>query len=63
MARDDRLPVTHRLPDGDVAQVITWAFVVDQITSFMTELTTIETQINGHLTTIEHKIDEWLADE
>lgn len=63
MPRDDRLPVTHRLPDGDVAQVITWAFVVDQITSFMTELTTIETQINGHLTTIEHKIDEWLEDE
>ncbi len=63
MPRDDRLPVTHRLPDGDVAQVITWAFVVDQITAFMTELTTIETQINGHLTTIEHKIDEWLEDE
>lgn len=63
MARDDRLPITHRLPDRDVAQIITWAFVVDQIRSFMTELTTIETQINGHLTTIEHKIDEWLEDE
>ena len=34
MARDNKIPVTFLLPDGDIAELITWDYVVDKLNQF-----------------------------
>jgi len=61
--RDDKVPVTFKLPDNDTAQVITWAFVEDKLDKELEDtLNQIDT-INSHLARIEARIDEWLAEQ
>jgi hypothetical protein len=54
--------ITFRLPDGD-RTAITWPYVLEQITEFMTSLkNTIELE-NVSLQQIEDTIDEWISEQ
>jgi hypothetical protein len=60
---DDTKPLSFELPDGDVANVITWAFVIKKLN---TELQpTIEQlgMINSSLTRINARVDYWLEQQ
>lgn len=57
---DDTIPVTFELPDGDVANVITWGYVVGQIKDFMESLIATEQLMNTSLTQIDNQLDEWI---
>lgn len=59
MARDEKIPVTFKLPDGDSVSLIPWAYVVDKLTEALTPvLDSIET-INADLAKIDTKLTEW----
>jgi hypothetical protein len=53
--------ITFRLPDGDRV-AITWPYVLEQITSFITGVTTAIQLENIALQQIDNKIDEWLEE-
>lgn len=54
--------LTFKLPDGDVT-VVSWKYVLSQITDFITGMTTQVQLENVALQSIEHTIDEWLAEQ
>lgn len=53
--------ITFRLPDGDRV-AITWPYVLEQITGFITGVTTAIQLENIALQQIDNKIDEWLEE-
>lgn len=57
----DKNGITFRLPDGDRV-AITWPYVLEQITDFITGTTTAIQLENIALQQIENRIDEWLEE-
>lgn len=62
-ARDDKIPVTFKLPDNDQANLITWAFVEDKLDKELSDTLSKLENINTDLGRIETRIDEWLAEQ
>ena len=62
-ARDNTIPVTFELPDGDVVELITWDFVLKKLDEEMAETLAYIADNNVQLTRIENRIDEWLAEQ
>lgn len=62
-ARDNTIPVTFELPDGDTADLITWDFVLKKLDEEMAETLAYLTDNNTQLRCIETRIDEWLAEQ
>lgn len=62
MARDNKIPVTFILPDGDIAELITWDYVVDKLTKTLSGMMDDMDHINGHLTRIDNKLTTWLPE-
>lgn len=62
-ARDNTIPVTFELPDGDTVDLITWDFVLKKLEEEMAETLAYLTDNNTQLRRIESRIDEWLAEQ
>ncbi len=62
-ARDNTIPVTFELPDGDTVELITWDFVLKKLDEEMAETLAYLTDNNIQLKRIENRIDEWLAEQ
>ena len=62
MARDNKIPVTFLLPDGDIAELITWDYVVDKLTKTQSGMMDDMDDINRHLTRIDNKLTSWLPE-
>ena len=62
-ARDNTIPVTFELPDGDTVDLITWDFVLKKLDEEMAETLAYLTDNNTQLRRIENRIDEWLAEQ
>lgn len=62
-ARDNTIPVTFELPDGDTVDLITWDFVLKKLDEEMAETLAYLSDNNDQLTRIENRIDEWLAEQ
>lgn len=62
-ARDNTIPVTFELPDGDVVELITWDFVLKKLDEEMAETLAYLSDNNVQLKRIEDRIDEWLAEQ
>jgi len=62
-ARDNTIPVTFELPDGDTVDLITWDFVLKKLEEEMAETLAYLSDNNDQLTRIENRIDEWLAEQ
>lgn len=62
MARDNKIPVTFLLPDGDIAELITWDYVVDKLTKTLSGMMDDMDDINRHLTRIDNKLTSWLPE-
>ena len=62
-ARDNTIPVTFELPDGDVVELITWDFVLKKLDEEMAETLAYIADNNVQLKRIEDRIDEWLAEQ
>jgi hypothetical protein len=60
---DDTKPVEFQLPDGDTAALITWAFVMKELNERMTPMLNDLTLINGALSSINARVDEWLEEQ
>lgn len=60
---DDSIPVEFHLPDGDVAHLITWAFVLKELNERMGSMLNDLTLINGALSSINARVDEWLEEQ
>ena len=56
---DDKLPVTFMLPDGDQVALVTWAYIVDKVTTQLTPIVNALGKTNEHLAKIDEKLDEW----
>lgn len=61
--RDDKVPVNFILPDKDQAAVVTWAYVEDKLDKELADTLNQIDSINGQLSRIEARIDEWLAEQ
>ena len=62
MARDNKIPVAFLLPDGDIAELITWDYVVDKLTKTLSGMMDDMDDINRHLTRIDNKLTSWLPE-
>lgn len=62
-ARDNTIPVTFELPDGDTVDLITWDFVLKKLDEEMAETLAYIADNNVQLKRIEDRIDEWLAEQ
>lgn len=59
MPRDDSKPVTFLLPDGSV-DLITWAFVLNELDKRLAPMLGNLEAINNALTIIDNKLDDWV---
>lgn len=62
-ARDNTIPVTFELPDGDTVDLITWDFVLKKLEEEMAETLAYLSDNNTQLSRIDARIDEWLAEQ
>lgn len=62
-ARDNTIPVTFELPDGDTVDLITWDFVLKKLDEEMAETLAYLSDNNEQLARIENRVDEWLAEQ
>lgn len=62
-ARDNTIPVTFELPDGDTVDLITWDFVLKKLDEELAETFELISDNNTQLGRIETRIDEWLAEQ
>ena len=60
---DDSIPVEFTLPDGDVARLITWAYVMKELNERLTPMLDNMDIINGALSSINDRVDEWLEEQ
>ena len=60
MARDQKIPVTFTLPDGDVVSLITWEFVLDKLQKNLNPTVTKLDEINNHLKQIDDRLAEMI---
>ena len=56
MARDQKIPVTFVLPDGDNVSLITWEFVLDKLQKNLNPTVTKLDEINNHLKQIDDRL-------
>lgn len=63
MARDNKIPVTFNLPDGDVAVVVTWEYVMDKLEEFLTPVADSVESINNDLERINNKLTQWIPED
>lgn len=59
MPRDDSKPVTFLLLDGSV-DLITWAFVLNELDKRLAPMFGNLEAINNALTIIDNKLDDWV---
>lgn len=62
MARNSATPVTFNFPDGDVAEVITWDFVLEKLDHEMASTLEKMYSSNTHLKNIADKLEEFIDD-
>lgn len=62
-ARDNTIPVTFELPDGDTVDLITWDFVLKKLDEELAEAFALISDNNTQLGRIDARIDEWLAEQ
>lgn len=55
-------PVEFELPDGDVAALIPWPYVINQLTEPLSAITTSLANINSSLTQISDRLDDWMPE-
>ena len=60
MARDQKIPVTFVLPDGDNVSLITWEFVLDKLQKNLNPTVTKLGEINNHLKQIDDRLAEMI---
>lgn len=60
---DQRMPLTFELPDGDVASVITWEYVIYQLEQQLGKSLDHMESINSNLEVIDNKLTQWLPEE
>jgi hypothetical protein len=60
---DDSIPVTMNLPDGDVARLITWAYVLKELNEQLLPSVLALESINTQLSRINTRVDEWLEEQ
>lgn len=63
MARDQKIPVTFTLPDGDVVSLITWEFVLDKLQQNLNPTVTKLGEINNHLKQIDDRLAEMIEEQ
>lgn len=63
MARDQKIPVTFTLPDGDVVSLITWEFVLDKLQQNLNPTVTKLGEINNHLKQIDNRLAEMILEQ
>lgn len=63
MARDQKIPVTFKLPDGDVVSLITWEFVLDKLQQNLNPTVTKLGEINNHLKQIDDRLAEMIEEQ
>lgn len=63
MARDQKIPVTFVLPDGDVVSLITWEFVLDKLQKNLNPTVTKLDEINNHLKQIDDRLAEMIEEQ
>lgn len=63
MARDQKIPVTFKLPDGDVVSLITWEFVLDKLQQNLNPTVTKLGEINNHLKQIDNRLAEMIEEQ
>lgn len=63
MAFDQRIPVSFELPDGDVANVITWEYVLYQLEQQLSTSLDHMDSINSSLEIIDNKLTQWLPED
>ena len=63
MARDQKIPVTFTLPDGDVVSLITWEFVLDKLQQNLNPTVTKLGEINNHLKQIDDRLAEMILEQ
>ena len=63
MARNSATPVTFKFPDGDVAEVITWDFVLEKLEHEMASTLEKMRHSNTHLKNIADKLEEFIDDD
>lgn len=61
--RDQRIPVTFDLPDGDSVALITWEFVVDKCNDILSGIIDNISLMNVDLARIDTKLDDWIPDD
>lgn len=60
---DDTKPLSFELPDGDVANVITWAFVLNKLSQELQPTISLLGNINADLQRINTRVDYWLEQQ
>lgn len=60
---DDTIPVQLELPDGDVAMLITWAFVNKKLDEELQPIISEIGMINIDLQRIIDRVDYWLSEQ
>ena len=60
---DDTKPLSFELPDGDIANVITWVFVINKLNQELQPSLALIGSINTDLQRINNRVDEWLAEQ
>lgn len=63
MARDQKIPVTFTLPDGDVVSLITWEFVLNKLQQNLNPTVTKLGEINNHLKQIDDRLAEMIEEQ
>jgi hypothetical protein len=58
-----KLPVQYILPDGDIAAVVTWPFIIDRLEQNLNPIIDELTLCNQHLTSINVSIERMLETE
>lgn len=62
MARNQETPVTFILPDNDQVDLITWEFVMKQLSDRMKDTLTKMAESNTHLEHIATKLESFIDD-
>lgn len=57
------MPLTYELPDGDIVQLCTWAFVLEKLKTLFVPMTDAITAENEDLDAINNRILEWIAEQ
>lgn len=62
MPRNESMPVTFLLPDGNVS-LITWKYVLSELDKRLSNMLGNIELINNALTVIDNKLDDWVSSD